>query len=44
MNNTENDNFGDNNVTIVTTPIQTVKTLQIHELDFYYHNQDKLKG
>ena len=27
---------GDNNIAVATTLIQTVKTLKIYELDFYY--------
>ena len=38
------DNPGDNDVAVATTPIQTVKTLKIHKPDFYYGDQDKLKG
>ena len=44
MDNVGGDNPGNNNVAVATTSIQTVKTLKIHELDFYYSNWDKLKG
>ena len=37
------DNPRDNDVAVTTTPIQTVKTLKIHEPDFYYSDRDKLK-
>ena len=44
MNNAEDDNSGNNNVAVITISIQTVKILKIYKPDFYYGNQDKLKG
>ena len=43
MNNAGDDNPGNNNIAVAITPIQTVKTLKIYELDFYYSDRDKLK-
>ena len=44
IDNTGGDNSSNNNITVTTTPIQTVKTLKIYKLDLYYGNQNKLKG
>ena len=43
MSNGEDSNPNNDNVAVVTTFIQTIKTLKIHKLNFYYSNQDKLK-
>ena len=43
MDNAGSDNPGDNDVAVVTIPIQTVKTLKIHESNPYYGDQAKLK-
>ena len=44
IDNARGDNPENNDIAVVTIPIQTVKTLKIHELDFYYSDRDKLKG
>ena len=44
MDNAGGDDPGNNDVAVATTSIQMVKTLKIHEPNFYYGNQDKLKG
>ena len=40
---TGNNNSDTDNVVVATTSIQTIKTLKIYKLDFYYGDQDKLR-
>ena len=44
MDDAGDDDPGNNDIAVATTPIQTVKILKIHEPDLYYGNWDKLKG
>ena len=38
IDNAEDDNFGNNNIAVVTTSMQMVKTLKIYKSNFFYSN------